>query len=749
MATHKDVRMSPRSMLLAVALTLGLIAALAATHVPTVAAAADPVLLSQGRPATASSVENPDYTPAAGAVDGDPGTRWASRWSDQATADDQWLAVDLGATATITRVELTWEGAYGRVFDLQTSADGQSWTTVRSVTDGAGGVQSLDVAGQGRHVRLLGKQRGTGYGYSLWEFKVFGTMGGSVDPTPTPTPTATPTPTPTGPPVPGGGDLGPNTYVFTDAMADADIQRVLDQVFQRQETDQFGPARTQFLFAPGTYDVQAHIGFNTSISGLGRNPDDVNITGGVWVDAQWFGGNATQNFWRSAENLSITPFTGEARWAVSQAAPFRRIHVRGDLNHAPSSYGWSSGGFTADTLVDGTVRTYSQQQWLSRDSSYGAWEGSVWNMVFSGVEGSPPPSFPNPSHTVLDTSPVTREKPYLYLDGDDYAVFVPSLARDTRGVSWENGPTPGTSIALDEFFVADPSDSAATINAALAQGLNLLFTPGQYRVNETINVTRPDTVVLGLGYATIINDGGVAAMRVADVDGVKVAGLLFDAGTANAPVLLEVGRPGSSADHAGNPISLHDVFLRVGGAVAGKVDDALVINSDDTLIDHIWSWRGDHGDGIGWNLNTADRGLVVNGDDVTGYGLFVEHYQQYNTVWNGDRGRTIFYQSELAYDPPNQAAWMNGSTLGWASYKVGDQVSTHEAWGVGAYSYNNVDPSIVTERGFEVPDKLGVRFHNLLTVSLGGNGIIRHVINDTGDEASGTDTIPSYVVNYP
>jgi len=138
----------------------------------------------------------------------------------------------------------------------------------------------------------------------------------------------------------------------------------------------------------------------------------------------------------------------------------------------------------------------------------------------------------------------------------------------------------------------------------------------------------------------------------------------------------------------------------------------------------------------------------VNGDDVTGYGLFVEHYQQFNTVWNGDRGRTIFYQSELAYDPPNQSSWMSGSTLGWA-YKVADQVTTHEAWGLGAYSHNNVDPSIVTQRGFEVPRKPGVRMHNLVSVSLGGNGIIRNVINDVGDEASGAKTIPSYVVDYP
>ncbi|WP_374945875.1 discoidin domain-containing protein [Agreia sp.] len=685
--------------------------------------------LATGVTATASSAEGPFA--AAAAVDGQAGTRWASE-----PTDDQWLQLDLGAVVDICAVDIAWEAAFGSDYLIEFSDNGTSWRTAATVSDGDGGDDSVDAAGSARYVRMTGVDRGTGYGYSIWEMGVLlGGDGGPVDPTDPTDPTG---------PIEGGGDLGPNVHVYEDTTPDSEIQQDLDRVFTAQEKEQFGPARTQFLFKPGSYDVHANIGFNTSISGAGQHPDDVTINGGVWVDAQWFGGNATQNFWRSVENLSIVPHTGEARWAVSQAAPMRRVHVKGDLSLAPSSYGWSSGGFIADSKVDGAVRSYSQQQWLSRDSSFGSWEGSVWNMVFSGVEGSPPPSFPNPSHTVLDTSPLVREKPYLYWAGDDFAVFVPDLATDARGTTWEGGQTPGTSVPLDEFYVAQPGDSADRINAALDQGLNLLLTPGVYHVDESIEVDRADTVVLGLGYATIVNDGGVAAMKVADVDGVKLAGVLFDAGTTHAPVLLEVGAAGSSADHADNPISLHDVFLRVGGAVAGKVDDALVVNSDDTLIDHIWSWRGDHGEGIGWDVNTADRGLVVNGDDVTAYGLFVEHFQQHNTVWNGERGRTVFYQSELAYDPPNQAAWMNGDTLGWASYKVGDSVTQHQAWGLGAYSFNEADPSIVTESGFEAPDVPGVQLRNLLTVSLGGNGIITHVINELGEEASGTDTIPSY-----
>ncbi len=117
---------------------------------------------------------------------------------------------------------------------------------------------------------------------------------------------------------------------------------------------------------------------------------------------------------------------------------------------------------------------------------------------------------------------------------------------------------------------------------------------------------------------------------------------------------MEIGPEGSKASHAGNPISLHDIFFRVGGAGVGRAGVDLRINSNDTIIDHTWIWRADHGSGVGWNSNLSANGLVVNGDNVTVYGLFVEHHQEYQVLWNGNRGRTYFYQSEIPYDPPDQ-----------------------------------------------------------------------------------------------
>ncbi|MEU5098062.1 coagulation factor 5/8 type domain-containing protein [Streptomyces sp. NPDC020996] len=549
--------------------------------------------------------------------------------------------------------------------------------------------------------------------------------------------------------LPGGGDLGPNVLVFDPFMPD--IQARLDEVFRQQESAQFGTGRYALLFKPGTYQgLNAQLGFYTSIAGLGLSPDDTTINGDVTVDAGWFGGNATQNFWRSAENLALVPANGTNRWAVAQAAPFRRMHVRGGLNLAPSGYGWASGGYIADSRIEGQVAPYSQQQWYTRDSAIGSWLNGVWNMVFSGVEGAPAQSFPNPPYTTLDTTPVSREKPFLHVDGSGrFRVFLPAKRTDARGVSWGNGTPRGTSMPLSRFYVARPGDSAATLNQALAQGLHLLLTPGIYHVDRPVQVNRPGTVVLGLGYATIVPDNGVTAMRVADVDGVRLAGFLIDAGPVNSRTLLEIGPRGASRDHSADPTTVQDVFVRIGGAGAGKATTSIVVNSRHTIVDHTWIWRADHGTGVGWETNRADYGLVVNGDDVLCTGLFVEHFNKYDVQWYGRRGRTIFFQNEKAYDAPDQAAIQNGSVKGYAAYKVGEDVTEHEGWGLGSYCYYNVDPTITQHHGFSAPDRPGVRFHDLLVVSLGGNGQYEHVINETGAPTSGTSTVPSTVVSYP
>jgi hypothetical protein len=544
-------------------------------------------------------------------------------------------------------------------------------------------------------------------------------------------------------------DFGPNVLIFDPSMPAAQIQQQIDRIYAIQEKSEFGQARYALLFLPGKYRVNVPVGFYTQVLGLGATPDAVEIDGNVHSDASLPHNNATCSFWRAAEGFSVTPTGGAMQWAASQAAPLRRMHVRGNLV-LHQNHGWASGGWMSDSLIDGNVDSGSQQQWISRNSEWASWTGSNWNMVFVGVDSPPAGEWPSPPYTKLDRVPVVREKPFLEVNDGHWSVIVPALRRDSKGITWHGGATPGRSIPLSHFYVARANvDTAASINAQLAKGKDLLFTPGIYELEDAIRVTRPNTVVMGLGFATLKPTRGTAAMTTADVDGVEIAGLLFDAGLEMSPVLLEVGTVGGKVRHEANPICLHDVFFRVGGAGAGSTKTNLVINSSDTIVDHTWIWRADHGSGVGWKTNLSANGLVVNGDDVTAYGLFVEHHQQFQVLWNGNGGRTYFYQSEIPYDPPDQASYTSANGVnGWASYKVGDGVTRHEAWGLGIYSVFR-QPNVVLSRAIEAPRRPEVRFHHIITVALDDKGKIENVIDDRGGSTSIRPRVTPKVAEFP
>jgi hypothetical protein len=565
-------------------------------------------------------------------------------------------------------------------------------------------------------------------------------------------------------------DFGPNVKIFDPSMSTSQIKAVVDPIANQQLSNEFGGQRYALLFKPGTYGSSAdplnfQVGYYTDVAGLGSSPNDVTVNGTIDSYNQCFGpGNCTAlvNFWRSVSNLTIDVAgkggcqSGEF-WATSQAAPMRRVHVNGfatlmDYCTGPS---YASGGFIADSQFSGSVVVNgSQQQYLVRNSSVDFWTNAVWNQVFAGVDGAPEQSFPNPPYTTLDTNPLSREKPYLYVDSDGrFAVYVPDAQASSAGTTWSAGQTPGRSLPIGTFFIAKPGDSAATINAALAAGLNLIFTPGVYSIDQTLTVQRPDSIVLGLGMATLEAENGVIPMTVADVQGVEISGLIFDAGAVNSPVLLRVGSThpaGQGQTHTGSrdPTAIQDVFFRIGGPHLGKATIGLEVNSDHVILDDIWAWRADHGSGVGWTTNTSDTGVVVNGDDVIATGLFSEHFQRYDVIWNGNDGKTIMFQNEMPYDPPNQAAWEHDGVLGFAAYKVADSVTTHEAWGLGSYCFFNVDPTIHASRAFEVPNSAGVKLHDLLTLSITDHGTIDNVVNDVGGPTN-ANTVPVDVVSYP
>ncbi len=359
-------------------------------------------------------------------------------------------------------------------------------------------------------------------------------------------------------------------------------------------------------------------------------------------------------------------------------------------------------------------------------------------MVFVGVPHPPTGEWPAPPYTKVERTPIVREKPFLEVNSKgNWSVRLPSLTVDSQGITWRAGSTPGRSLPLSSFYIAHPdADSAASLNAQLDKGRNLFFTPGIYDLTEPIRVNRANTVVMGLGFATLHPTHGTAAMTTADVGGIEIAGLLIDAGSELSPVLMEIGPAGSKTLHLQNPTTLHDVFFRVGGAGVGRAQVNLRINSNDTIIDHTWIWRADHGSGVGWTSNLSANGLVVNGSNVTAYGLFVEHHQQFQVLWNGNGGKTYFYQSEIPYDPPDQPSYMSAAgTNGWASYKVADTVNDHQAWGLGIYSVFR-RPNVMLTRAIEVPVHINVRFHHMITVALDDKGEISNVIDDKGGPTS-------------
>ena len=541
-------------------------------------------------------------------------------------------------------------------------------------------------------------------------------------------------------------DFGPNVVVFAPSMATSAIQNQLNTIYSKMDADQFDELGYALLFLPGQYDLDVQVGFYTHVIGLGESPDDVTITGAVRAKADWLGNdNATCNFWRTVENLAVVPTAaiddGTDVWATSQGTALRRVHVRGSIVLEDNG-GWASGGFIADSKIDTEINSGSQQQYLTRNVDLTNWQGSNWNMVFVG-DGQPPSgTWPKPPYSVVQATPVVREKPFLYVDGGgNYFVMVPALKRNAAGSSWGADPPgspvpPGTPLSIDQFYIAKPGvDTATTLNAALAAGKHLLLTPGGYSLDSPIAVTKPDTVVLGIGVPVITPTNGTAALTVADVDGVSIAGLLIQAGARSSPTLVEVGAPGSSADHSTNPTQLFDVNCRIGGYAAGTAAVCLTVNSDDVILDNSWLWRADHGTGVGWTANMSTSGIVVNGDDVTAYALFSEHHQGFQTLWNGNGGAVYFYQSEMPYDPPNQAAWMESpSENGYASYKVSADVRTHAAIGLGVYSFFD-SGSIHAANAIETPTGSGIAMHHMMTFT-SGNGGIDDIVNGTGGAAT-------------
>ncbi|HEY0933545.1 MAG TPA: beta-1,3-glucanase family protein, partial [Trebonia sp.] len=476
----------------------------------------------------------------------------------------------------------------------------------------------------------------------------------------------------TGAPPTGGSlsTLGASVHVFSPGEAQSTIQADINTLYNAQVTNQFGSQRYTLLFEPGTYGsasdpLTVNVGYYEEVAGLGQSPAGTVINGVVNSYNQCNGTNclATDNFWRSVYNLTINVNSGGAIdgchnnnddfWATSQDAPIRRVQVNGTLTLMDfcDSPGYASGGFIGDSGFSSAVQNDSQQQFLVQNSNLSGWSNAVWNQVFCGDNGAPAQSFaansgdsggPS-SYTTLSACGPTEQEPYLYQDSSgNLNVFVPSAQTGQAGPSWASGSTPGSPLSLNSFYVASPSSSAETINAALAAGDSILFTPGYYTLDESLNVTAANTKLIGLGFATLEPTKGTAAITVADVAGVNLSGLIVDAGPVNSPVLVQLGVAGSTASNSSNPVTVDDLNVRIGGEVAGAATTAVVDDSNNSILDNVWLWRADHGagqtgtpdqTGVGggangcWTCDVSQTGLQVNASNVSAYGLAVEHFE--------------------------------------------------------------------------------------------------------------------------
>ncbi len=563
------------------------------------------------------------------------------------------------------------------------------------------------------------------------------------------------------------GDGGFQNGVKVFSASDVGIQSILDQAYSHNGGDnptfptpqnhgQFSPLRYAFLFKPGVYSgLSVKVGYYTSVIGLGQAPSDTKISGvscpqGGYIPSK----GALEMFWRSAENFYAD---SSMMWAVSQSSPLRRVAIHGDLNLSQSG-GYSSGGFMADCIIDWSTNSGTQQQWISRNCqmNWGSVQG--WNMVFVGCNGFVPSTnalngySSSAAVTNIPASPIIAEKPYIVFRDDKYFLQVPEIEFNKVGATSDYNRT--TEIDFENVYVASYLDTAESINLQIEAGNHIVLTPGIYNyLNGSIVVNRPDTVILGLGLPTLVANGGYPCMIVRDrIGGIRIGGILFDAGPDPTPTLLQWG---TTSDLNTPPSFLYDCFTRVGGPLNPSVQQVTVdimvqINSANVVCDNLWLWRADHwGDeqDVQFGMNPCNTAIQVNGDNVIAYGLASEHTLKDLTQWFGNNGKVFFYQSEYPYDVTQE----NYADQGYVGYRAQPRFAggfyKHELYGGGVYCYFRDHPvNVATGISTPLPIPPGVKLTNCFTRYLNGFGGISHVVNDTGLGVSTFQT--SYVSGY-
>ena len=510
------------------------------------------------------------------------------------------------------------------------------------------------------------------------------------------------------------------------------------------------------------------------------------------VHVPW--GLGLDTFWRSAENFYTEAAQGQ-QWVVSQASPLRRVHVAKKRQENPEqsgslslSYGdaWVSGGVLANAIIEGPTDFGGQQQWLSRNVEFqGTVSGGAWSLVFVGCTDNVPEPFSGSVDRRLsvsvDATPRIRvEKPFIAIEDGKYKLRIPQVTMGTDAVGADL--MGGNDIVRDFTRVKvarDDLDDVLSLQKALDEGKDLVLSPGIYHLATSLKVRYANQVVLGIGLATLVapTDGSPCIRILPRTHGVRVAGIMLEASKQELEMhftdtrdacdgissLLEWGYHGE--EDSGDPSQpgvMTDVFARVGGSSldrAVSTDVMVRIHSGNVVGDNLWLWRADHVElrpgeepnyptdpnrkdsslppvSDSYHQTTKDEckcsnGLIVNGNDVTIHGLAVEHVEEHQVIWNGDRGQVRFYQSELPYDVTHAVFGKKNYT----GYYVSDIVSSHDAMGVGVYS-NFRDYTVEVSTAIRHPKKNGINFVNPFTVLLDNHGSIQSVVNGYGNKTT-------------
>ena len=605
-----------------------------------------------------------------------------------------------------------------------------------------------------------------------------------------------------------------------------EMKKTGNTIMTHTSANHFTTKHFALMFAPGTYkDCDFEIGYYVQMLGLGKtakynDKDAVTFSGlksGPYVTAlnkdlpytksgtiaQPNSGLCLDTFWRSVENFS----TENLQWAVSQAAPVRRIHVTNQLMFGDGA-AFSSGGFLANARVDGQTNYAANQQWFSRAVSFGGDAvGGAWNIVFSGcTDNVPSPGQQSSSQlviTVQERPEVRIEKPFITRNSfKDFELVVPGPTRD-----FVTGPVLGEGfgdvrsfanvklgkpiLPLDNdgnyiehddatYNMISPEDIKLNdeLQKALDEGKDLVLCPGIFFLYKTLEVKKPNQVILGLGLPALVSpqDGSPSIRVKAYTPGVRIAGIMLEASVHNGKnssnadgvrSLLEYGEPDAVGDlgDPNNPGLLADIFARVGGSNLDRSVSTNVmirIHSGNVVGDNLWLWRADHvrlrpGELPNdpnfplyhqvWIKNEAgqivnecmvDTALEVRGDNVKMYGLFCEHTVQHQLVWKGHNGSVSFYQCELPYDLDTEFA-----EQGYVGYNIHDHVETHVGRGLGVYSNFQVN-DVYAPSGMKYPSKEGVLLESPFTVYLNNKGGIKSVVKvgdmKMGDEVRGPPT---------